>query len=347
MTTFKEVVDRFMLIPEGQRKFLFYLLCMWTISTIGFVSGVPPISEVGGGKVTILNVEASLRHYLRNNDKGILMVMDMIYTSPIENWWKVTRRWSQEIITALCDMGIGADIAIDAFKKWYEMKAIERLRNMELNRLPINEVIEHLEAIHPGYGLENLKPDVTMLADQLEEQPLPENTWGLPHYSGRVIDNWLSNNHYERWANYDPKNREKDRSTYLILRATQEAYQIFDMTALAEGYENGTITLQEPGYHTNRSNDWNITNEDMQLHDCKLKSWYDARKDRDTNSDEFKQVLSLANLYIQSHSSNTVGWMNSHALRNVKSGNMIYSNETNHGKRGEICLALSSNFCMG
>lgn len=352
LITIEKGLDRFRRVPPGQRKFLFCILCMWTFSTIGFISGAETVANMTEGPPRILNMEASFREFLHKSNDGMLRVLDMMYTSPIENWWKATRQWSKSIIIVLHERGIETDTAITAFKNWFNMNAHERLGVMSISKLTIESIMEYLPSVTPNKSIMELPLDAYQLVETAKKLA-PQNYWvqpreGVPLYDGRQIDSWISRKRALEWVDYDPMNRLKERMTYLKIGAVRDKYREYNLTSLARKIDDDHFKMAtlEPGL--DRTYDWDLTDEMLEaLPDGELKKWFNNSPEREMDKSTLENALEAANLFIQVHDSNKIGWMNSHSLSRIKLGDAVYSASSEHGPKGSICLQFSKVFCMG
>lgn len=354
MITFYKALDRYGDIPYGQRSIIAAILCAWIISTSGFIYGAKPISQLENAPIRISNIEASFREFLHHSDNQVIMVLDMLYTSPIENWWKATKIWSTEMILTLQRHGWKGEITVKAFKNWFAASMNKRLFMMKLDKIPIEEISSIMKKINPKGSLSNLPDEAYELSDTAHAKNMEIvkkwhdiDTQAL-NYEPAQIDDWLSKAPNEEWKDYDPHNRDKERSTYMKIAALKTAYAESDLNELARKFEEAPMDIYMDNLQVNRADDWNITDNAIDdMPDGELKRWIQESPARTMESKELEEALEAANLYAQVHDSNTIGWMHSHILEPFKTGEMRYSSDTSFGNTGQVCLALGQQFCMG
>lgn len=359
------LIERWRMIPYNQRGFILIVLGMWTFSTVGFVVGEAPLSELEGRKPTILNVEASLRSYLRGSDNALLAFLDALYTSPVEIWWKMTKQWSVEMVTMLARHGIDGERAIQALRNWYLKSPQERLDDMVVAKIPVYNLMDYLDEmkLHDSRvytDITNFPESVTKLKALQQHCNTTSCISEEIGYDWEEVEEWSLGYHAKRigWDAYDPYNRDKQRGTYKRLLALSKLYQTSDIQEWERRFETQPVDMDNifslaygVGNETygRARDDWHITDGMMARlgENSRLATWFKAQETRTLDAIDVAKSLNALNLYLQSHDTNAIGWMNTASIMDLRGKRMeAYATDPLIGEVGRNCLNIGRGVCL-
>lgn len=360
-----ELLQRWSIIPHGQRNFIIAVVMMWSFSSVGFIFCDVPLSDIGENKPYILNNEASLRHFLREHDEQWVRFIGMLYTSPLETWWHATNRWSRDLVMMLAKNEEQGERALKAFKEWYSVTPQERLDNMEVQKIPVENLNDFL--VEMKLHDDQVHDDVTTLPETVMQLKAQEKFCNATScitqdiaYTWEEVEKWATTDKAQAlgWDNFDPYNREKERRVYRKILALSRLYQSTDPQVWERRYEAEPIdmhTVQSVAYGAigdvkpRARDDWHITDAAMNKmsKDSKLRRWFENQPNRSLEAVTVMKALNALNVYIQSHDTNTVGWMYSRAIADLR-GRMIhaYATDPRLGEVGDNCLNIGRGVCL-
>lgn len=322
-----------------QRAFAKTIMVLWMISTLGFLWGAEPAIMEIGEEPGITNMEALLRKNLIESNDTFVRILKVMYVSPLEIWSNAYNGWSSEMANEIRRFTDDAPELLAALHDWLITPLSDRINIMKIVKLDMDSLKRNVPIIF-GKTLSVLKEEA--LASGIDVGSVPKMS---KNHVETVMRGWPEG----PWQGFDPKNRNKHRSFYIMVANLMRAYSLSNVTEIQLVFAGG---MDKGAFRAPRiiMGDTFITDEMIQEvpETHTIRKMYEEWPLRTMDADVAVKELSLLNAYLQVSDQNTVGWMNSNSLAKYmrSPADVVFSTNKDLGSKGGTCLHMSRKICM-